>query len=78
MSERFFLDVIDDGDWHRLSDVAEELNLPLDRIAECTRYLAKGRFIHYDAQRALRLRIKHAGAVLEPVRNHGEAPLLPP
>lgn len=48
MSERFLLYTIDDGQWHSLTDIAEELKWPKQRVHEVTRYLAKGRFIHYD------------------------------
>jgi hypothetical protein len=48
LSERFFLYVIDDGEWHGLGDVASELNLPLDRVLKAAEYLARGGFIHYD------------------------------
>ena len=49
---------IDDGDWHSLTEIAEELEWPMQRVVEVTRYLAQGRFIHYD---------EHAGkAKLQP------------
>jgi len=43
--------MIEDGKWHKLSEIAEELNLPLERITNIANYLSKGRFIHYDEER---------------------------
>lgn len=51
MSERFFLYVIDDGGWHNLSEIAEELEWPMDRAVECAQYLAEGQLIHYDEKK---------------------------
>lgn len=48
MSERFLLYAIDDGEWHSLSEVAEELEKPMQWAVEAAKYFAQGRFIHYD------------------------------
>jgi len=48
LSERFFLYVVEDGEWHRLEDVAEELGISVGRVRDAAEYLAKGKFIHYD------------------------------
>lgn len=37
LSERVFLYLLDDGEWHGLSDIAEALSWPLDRVAEVAR-----------------------------------------
>jgi transglutaminase/protease-like cytokinesis protein 3 len=50
LSERFLLYTIDDGEWHTLTEVAKELEWPIQRVLKVTRYLAQGRFIHYDEQ----------------------------
>ena len=50
MSQRFLLYTIDDGEWHSLTQIAEELEWPVQRIIEVAKYLAQGRFIDYDEQ----------------------------
>lgn len=50
MSERFLLYTIDDGQWHSLTEIAKELEWPMQRVVEVAKYLAQGRFIHYDEQ----------------------------
>jgi hypothetical protein len=52
LSERFLLYTIDDGEWHTITEIAEELEWPTNRVIEVTKYLAQGRFIHYDEQTA--------------------------
>lgn len=48
MSTHFLLYTIDDGEWHTITEIAEELKWPMQRVIEVTKYLAQGRFIHYD------------------------------
>ena len=48
MSERFLLYTIDDGEWHTITEIAEQLEWPIQRVIEVTKYLAQGHFIHYD------------------------------
>ena len=50
LSQRFLLYAIDDGDWHAVTEIAEELEWPMQEIVEAAKYLARGRFIHYDEQ----------------------------
>ena len=50
MSQRFLLYTLDDGEWHSLTKIAEELEWPKQRIIEVAKYLAQGCFIHYDEQ----------------------------
>jgi hypothetical protein len=50
MSERFLLYTIDDGEWHTLTQVAKELEWSIQKVLKVTRYLAQGRFIHYEEQ----------------------------
>jgi len=52
LSERFLLYTIDDGEWHTITEIAKELEWPTNRVIEVTKYLAQGRFIHYDKQTA--------------------------
>lgn len=52
MTERFLLYTIDDGEWHTITEIAEELEWPTNRVIEITKYLTQGRFIHYDKQTA--------------------------
>lgn len=56
LEERFFLYVIEDGRWHRLEDVAEELGISLSRVREAADYLDKV-FIEYDREKG-EVRIK--------------------
>jgi hypothetical protein len=56
LSERFFLYVIEDGRWHRLDDVAEELGISLSRVREAADYLDNV-FIEYDREKG-EVRIK--------------------
>lgn len=51
MSERFFLYLIDDGEWHGLGDIARVLDWPLETAVACAKYLAQGHFIHYDEEK---------------------------
>jgi hypothetical protein len=39
---------LDDGDWHSLTEVAEELDWSMSEAIEVARYFARGRFIHFD------------------------------
>jgi hypothetical protein len=48
LSQRFLLYAIDDGKWHSVSEVAEILEWPEEDAADVARYLAKGRFIHFN------------------------------
>lgn len=48
MSQRFLLYVIDDGEWHNISEVAQALEWSEEEAVDVVRYLAKGRFIHFD------------------------------
>lgn len=48
MSQRFLLYVMDDGEWHNISEVAQALEWPEEEAVDVARYLAKGRFIHFD------------------------------
>ena len=48
MSQRFLLYVIDDEEWHSLDEVADALEWTFQHTDEVARYLAQGRFIHYD------------------------------
>jgi hypothetical protein len=50
LSQRFLLYVIDDGQWHNISEVAKALEWPEQEAADVARYLAKGRFINYDEE----------------------------
>lgn len=50
LSQRFMLYLIDDGEWHSLTEVAEELEWPTQEVVEAAKYLAQGRFIHYNEQ----------------------------
>jgi hypothetical protein len=50
MSERFLLYMIDDGEWHPLTEVAKELEWSVQKVLKVTKYLAQGRFIHYEEQ----------------------------
>jgi hypothetical protein len=56
LSERFFLYVIEDGCWHRIEDVAEELGISLSRVREAADYLDNV-FIEYDREKG-EVRIK--------------------
>ena len=51
MSERFLLYLVDDGEWHSLSEIADELEWSVSRVLKVTKYLAQGRFIYYDEQK---------------------------
>jgi len=51
MDERFFLYVIEDGEWHRLEDVAEELGISHSRVQGAAEYLAGGGLIQYDEEK---------------------------
>lgn len=51
MDERFFLYVIDDGDWHRIDDVAEELGISKGRALSAAERLSEMKFIHYDREK---------------------------
>jgi len=50
MSERFLLYMIDDGEWHTLTEVAKELEWSVQKVLKVTKYLVQGRFIHYEEQ----------------------------
>ena len=50
LSQRFLLYVIDDGEWHSLSEVAKALEWQEEETADVAKYLAKGRFIDYDEE----------------------------
>ena len=51
LEERYFLYVIEDGEWHRLEDVAEELGISKSRVLRAAERLSDMRFIHYDRQK---------------------------
>jgi len=51
LSERFLLYLVDDGEWHSLSEIADELEWSVSRVLKVTKYLAQGRFIYYDEQK---------------------------
>ena len=51
LEERYFLYVIEDGEWHRLEDVAEELGISKSRVVRAAERLSDMRFIHYDRQK---------------------------
>jgi len=50
LSQRFLLYSIDDGDWHSVAEIAEELEWSTQDVVEACKYLAQGRFIHFDEQ----------------------------
>lgn len=41
---------IDDEEWHSLTEIAEELEWPMQKVLKLTKYLAQGRFIHHNEQ----------------------------
>jgi len=43
--------VVEDGEWHRLEDVAEELGISIGRVRDAAEYLARGKLVHYDRER---------------------------
>jgi len=51
LSERLFLYSIDDGEWHSLSDVARDLDWPMERVVKAAEYFSQGRIIHYDEEK---------------------------
>lgn len=48
MSQRFLLYMIDDGEWHSLTEIAEELEWSTQRVVDGVKYFAQGSFIDYD------------------------------
>lgn len=48
---RFFFYTIDDGEWHRLEDVAADLGWSMETVVEAAKYLSQGHFIHYDEEK---------------------------
>ena len=43
-----FFNLIEDGQWHRIEDLAEELNLPLEKVVQIITCLAKAKLIDYN------------------------------
>lgn len=41
---------IDDGEWHTITEIAKELEWPIQKVLKLTKYLAQGRFIHHNEQ----------------------------
>ena len=48
MQECPFFNLIEDGQWHRIKDLAKELNLPLEKVVQIITCLAKAKLIDYN------------------------------
>ena len=48
MQECSFFNLIEDGQWHRIKDLAKELNLPLEKVVQIITCLAKAKLIDYN------------------------------
>ena len=48
MQECSFFNLIEDGQWHRIEDLAKELNLPLEKVVQIITCLAKAKLIDYN------------------------------
>ena len=48
MHERSLFSLIEDGRWHKIKDLAKELNLPSEKVAQITTFLAKAKLIDYN------------------------------
>lgn len=50
MSARSLLHSIDDGKWHSLPDLAEELGVPLDQLAQMLKSLSEYNLIEFEEE----------------------------
>ena len=48
LQECSFFNLIEDGQWHRIEDLAKELNLPSEKIVQIITCLAKAKLIDYN------------------------------
>jgi len=48
MHERSLFSLIEDGQWHKIKDLAKELNLPSEKVTQITTFLAKAKLIDYN------------------------------
>ena len=47
MSEKFF-DIIKDGEWHKLNEIADELDVPLEKVIKLSRYASQQHILEYQ------------------------------
>jgi len=48
LQECSFFNLIEDGQWHRIEDLAKELNLPSEKVVQIMTCLAKAKLIDYN------------------------------
>ena len=63
-----FLDILKDGEWHNIPELADQIEIPADKLTEFSQFLSKQGIIEYE-EKTQRIKIKPEWKELIPDKN---------